>query len=151
MEKFDQACKTLMGKFKSIIPEGSHRCRIRATSRETRAPREGTLADTIGDEPRGMVVVDCQGFPMKYDQMAVMETVVARQTCRIEVDVPREGGGWRRTHSSLETQDQPELDENWRRGLATGARYTLQQTWDLAEVTSTPMVRKTDGQKERST
>ena len=68
-------------------------------------PRVEDTTSTIGDEPRGMVIVDFEGFPMKYDQMAVMESVVARQVCRIRVDVPREGGGWRRTNSSLGTQD----------------------------------------------
>ena len=75
-----------------------------------------------------MVVVDCQGFPMKYDQMGVMESVVARQVCRIQVDVPRGGGGWRRTNGVIDTQDDPDLNDEWRRDLANGARYMLQET-----------------------
>ena len=47
-----------MKRIKSIIPDGCPRARIRATSRVTRRLDDaGTLADTLGDEARGMVVV----------------------------------------------------------------------------------------------
>jgi len=128
--RFDAACKKLMSKFKSMIPEGSHRARIRAFNREVRNPKEGCLGDTLGDEPDGMVIVDFDGHPMKYDQMRVFEDVIAKQTSRIEIDVPREGGaGWRRTRSFLDTQDEADLDEEWRRDIGKGARYMLEETW----------------------
>ena len=61
LENFDTCCRRLMKRIKSIIPDGCPRARIRATSRVTRRLGDaGTLADTLGDEARGMVVVgDC--------------------------------------------------------------------------------------------
>ena len=44
---------------KSVLPQGSLRARIRATSRELPHARDGTLADTLGEERIGMVIVDC--------------------------------------------------------------------------------------------
>ena len=75
---FGIASKKLMSKFKSMIPEGSHRARIRAFNREVRTPKEGCLGDTLGDEPDGMVIVDFDGHKMKYDQMRVFEGVIAK-------------------------------------------------------------------------
>ena len=65
LENFDTCCRRLMKRIKSIIPDGCPRARIRATSRVTRRLDDaGTLADTLGDEARGMVVVgDCFGPP----------------------------------------------------------------------------------------
>ena len=58
LENFDSCCRRLMKRIKSIIPDGCPRARIRATSRVTRRLDDaGTLADTLGDEARGMVVV----------------------------------------------------------------------------------------------
>ena len=74
-----------------------------------------------------MVVVDAGGHPLKYDSLTVMESIVAAQSCRIEVDVPGpEGRGWKRTNSDISTQD---LDDSWRHDLATGARHLLEETW----------------------
>ena len=59
LENFDTCCRRLMKRIKTIIPEGCSRARIRATSRVTRKLEDGgTLAGTLGDEARGMVVVD---------------------------------------------------------------------------------------------
>ena len=67
---------------------------------------------------------------MKYDQMADIHNVIAKQVARITVDVPGPGGrGWRRTNSSLDTQDEPDLDKTWREDMATGSRYMLAETW----------------------
>ena len=130
LTRFASSCKKLMSKVKSLLPEGSHRARIRAYKRETRHPKEGVLGDTLGDEPDGMVVVDMEGTPMKYDQVGVYEDVIAKQTSRIEIDVPRENGkGWRRAGATLSIQDEPELDESWRHDLSNGARYLLEETW----------------------
>ena len=62
-ESFQEACGTLMSRFKSVIPEGCHRARIRATRRESHDVHEGTLSETLGDESTGMVVVDASGHP----------------------------------------------------------------------------------------
>ena len=39
----------------------------------------------------GLVVVDPDGHPLKYNQLEVYESIVARQSVRIEVDVPGNG------------------------------------------------------------
>ena len=126
-ETFTTACAKLKQKIESVVPEGNRRARIRASNRESRFPKAGELGDTLGDEVSGMVVVDVGGHPLKYDCLTVLESIVARQNCRVEIDVPHEEGrGWRRTNSSFETQD---LDEQCKQDLATGARYLLEETW----------------------
>jgi len=127
-ESFQGACGKLMEKFKSVIPEGCLRARIRATNRESREPIEGELGETLGDEAIGMVIVDSSGHPMKYDALNVFSDVVATQRARIEVDVPGPGGrGWRRTGSQVDTQD--DLDDAWRQELSDGTRHLQEETW----------------------
>ena len=72
-ESYDAACGTLMRRFKSVMPEGCPRARIRATRRRSLADDDGCLADTLGDEATGMVVVDAGGHPMKYDSLTVLQ------------------------------------------------------------------------------
>ncbi len=48
---------------KSVLPQGSLRARIRATSREVKHARDGTLGDTLGEERLGMVIVETQPAP----------------------------------------------------------------------------------------
>ena len=62
LEDYDKACKFLMDKVKRFLPEGSTRARIRATSRVSKWLQDGSLGDTLGDEARGMVVIDFQGL-----------------------------------------------------------------------------------------
>jgi hypothetical protein len=126
-EAFTAACAELKENIESVVPHGNRRARIRASNRESRCPKAGELGDTLGDEASGMVVVDVGGHPLKYDCLTVLESIVAKQNCRLQIDVPREEGrGWRRTNSSFETQ---ELDEQCKKALATGARYLLEETW----------------------
>ncbi len=80
-----------MTRFKSVLPEGCLRARIRATRRESHNPQVGCLGDTLGEEAHGMIVVDAGGHPLKYDSLSVMEDVVATQTSRLEIDVPGQG------------------------------------------------------------
>ena len=47
-EGFQAACKKLMAKFKSVIPEGCLRARIRAHKRESRTAKDSTLGTTLG-------------------------------------------------------------------------------------------------------
>ena len=50
-----------------------------------------------------MVVVDSDGHVMRYDQMNVMESIVAALASTLEIEVPGpRGKGWRRTDSSGE-------------------------------------------------
>ena len=53
----------------------------------------------------GMVVVDSEGHPLKYDALNVFESVVATQSSRLELEVPGpRGKSWRRTGSFVDTQ-----------------------------------------------
>ena len=87
------------------------------TRRESHQPTEGTLDETLGEEACGMVgmvVVGASGHPMKYDQLQILENAVGTQNVRMELDVPTEDGrGWRRAHSSTETQDDHLLNAQW--------------------------------------
>ena len=129
-ETFHSSCAQLMGRFKSVLPEGCLRARIRVTRRESNRPKEECLGDTLGDEAHGMVVVDAGGFPMKYDSLGAMEDVVASQYSRLEIDIPGEGGvGWSRTGSSVDVADDEILNEQWRRGITQGAQHIKEETF----------------------
>ena len=43
-------------------------------------PEDDTLQRTLGDEARGMVIVDFDGHPQKYDEMEIMSDIVAKET-----------------------------------------------------------------------
>ena len=115
-----------MDKIKQIIPEGCTRARIRATSRTARkADSEGTLAQTLGDETRGMVVVDFQGHPQTYDSLKIFSDV-AKEVNVLKVDVPRDTGrGWKRTAAEISHSD---MGEGWREGISEGAKYVIEET-----------------------
>ena len=129
-ESFQQACETMMSEFKGCIPEGSLQARIRATKRETTTPEragEDIIGSTLADEAIGMCIIDPSGHPMKYDDLTVLENVVASQHVRIELDVPGPGGkGWRRTNSSVLTSD---LGEHVCEDIAKGSAHILEHTY----------------------
>ena len=129
-ECFTAACGKLASKFKSVLPEGSTRARIRATKRihENLQSCETNLGSTLGEETVGMVVVDLTGVPLKYDKLTVFSDVVATQATRLEIDVPGEGGrGWRRSGSSVHVDD--DLNEAWRKDVRAGVQHLLTETW----------------------
>ena len=127
LENFDKACKTLMQRLRHIIPEGSTRARIRATTRESRKLEEGSIGETLGDEARGMVVLDYDGHVFKYDQLEILSDFVAKEVNVLKVDVPNDSGrGWKRTNSEMNTQD---VGENWCEDIAAGSKYVLEETW----------------------
>ena len=129
-ESFTTASQQMMGRFKSVLPQGCLRARIRATKRESQHAKEGTLADTLGDESHGLVVVDASGHPMTYNALTVMEEVVASQHSRLELDVPGEGGrGWSRTGSSVNLAEDAVLDEQWCRDIQAGAQHLRDETY----------------------
>ena len=67
---------------------------------------------------------------MKYDQLSVYESLIGKQSVRIDIDVPGHGGrGWKRSGSSFELETQQDLDEKWKEDLSTGAKYMLQETY----------------------
>ena len=129
-ENFHKACQKLMGKFKSVLPEGCLRARIRASKRETLNAKEGTLADTLGEESHGLIVVDRGGIPMQYSNLTLWEQIVASQHLRVEVEVPGEGRrGWSRTGSSIDPANDPALGPEWRRDIQAGAQHLREETY----------------------
>ena len=128
LEDYSKACKTLMDIVQPLLPEGSTRARIRATSRISKKNlQDGSLGDTLGDEARGLVVLDFEGHPQKYNQIEIFRDVVAKEVNVLKIDVPRhDGRGWKRTHSEIDTQD---LGEEWPQQMSKGARYVLEETW----------------------
>ena len=90
---------------------------------------DGALGDTLGDEAQGIVVVDFDGHPQKFDQMEILSQFVAKEVNVLKVDVPHAGGkGWKRTNSEIETQD-TDLGDSWCEEVSTGAKYVLEETW----------------------
>ena len=81
----------------------------------------------MGDEMQGMVVVDCDGHPSKYDQIEIMSNVVAKEINVFKIDVPS-GSGWKRSFSEISTQD-ADLGESWCQDISAGAKYVLEETW----------------------
>ena len=67
---------------------------------------------------------------MKYDSLTIMESIVAAQNVRFEVDVPPEGGapGWQRGHRSIDSANV----EGWAdlsNDLREGSRHLMEETW----------------------
>ena len=87
----------------------------------------GSLGDTLGDEPTGLVQIDFQGHPIRYDELGVYEEVIAesRAGCRLDLQVQTEGRtGWRNV-SSLEL---PAGRHPWREELQRGAQQLREDT-----------------------
>ncbi len=52
-ESFHNACGSLLDKFRTVIPSGCPRARIRVSRRDARHPTEGELGDTLHMESVG--------------------------------------------------------------------------------------------------
>ena len=128
-ENFNAAVGTLMSKIRSVLPEGSTACRIRASARETHQPRVGTIQDTLGEESCGMVFLDPTGVPLKYDQLQVLKEMVGVSARRIEIDAGGKAPNtWRTTGQSLNIAGDPSLNNAaWRRDISLGADHILEQ------------------------
>ena len=121
LEDFDRACKKLMAKIKTVLPEGSTRARIRATGRVSKTLQDGTVGETLGDEARGMVVIDYEGHPHKYDQLEIFRDIVAKEINILKIDAPRKNNkGWKRTYSEISTQE--DLGEDWQKEMSQSAK-----------------------------
>ena len=127
-EAFLNATQSLVDRFRNVIPEGTHQARIRCSKRETLDPSragQGTLGDTLGDEACGLVLIDPSGgHPLMFNQMEIMESVVASTNARIEVEVKKGRSDWRRTGRAIETQG--EFDDQWRTDIAGGVKHILE-------------------------
>ena len=129
-EQFLSDCLKLKSAIRSILPEADLGARIRMSRHGVRGQVDGTLADTIGEEPLGMVVVDQEGCPMKYDKQGVFRSAVATQCCRMEIDTPGPGGkGWQNTGKSLDPATHPDLGGEWIQSMADGLAYLEKETW----------------------
>ena len=59
-----------------------------------------------------------------------MSDVVAKEVNILKVDVPRDNGrGWKRTAVEINAQDDRDLGDGWREGMAAGSKYVIQETW----------------------
>ena len=88
------------------------------------------MGETLGDEARGMVVVDFDGHPQKYDGLKILSDAVAKEINILRVDVPRVDGGrgWTRTHLEISTGDSA-LGEGWLKDISSGAKYIIEESW----------------------
>ena len=121
-----------MQAFRTHLPEGCRGARIRTTTRESRNLSEGTLGDTLGDETHGLVTIDLQGHPIKYDMLAVYDSIVAQHVYgRFDLEVQPQRGCWRRI-SSINVHDEPLLDDKWRASLRQGAQHIQNGTYVTA-------------------
>ena len=129
-ESFHSAAGSLMSKIKAVLPEGSTKCRIRASSRESHQATTSTLLDSLGEEKTGMVFLDPSGIPLKYDQLRIYKEVVA--TCHSRIEVDAQGvlpNTWRKTGCVIDTANEPGLDESWQKDVSKGADHILQESW----------------------
>ena len=127
LQSFDEACRQMMCSFNVPLPEGSLKARIRCTSREMKKFKGASLGDTLGDEPAGLVQIDFQGHPIRYDELAVYEEVVAesRSNCKLDLQVQTEGGNQWQSVGALEL---PPGQHSWREKLKSGARRLREDT-----------------------
>ena len=120
-EEFSNACRALFSQFKHVLPKGSNRVRVRLTGKDKLQAKESDLGSTLGDESSGLVVVDYEGHPVRYNQLEVYEQIVARhKSLRFDVQAVGDGFTWRRTSSSLEIDE--DTLEGHRESISSGAR-----------------------------
>lgn len=130
LEDFSDACRTLMAKFKDVLPKGNNLVRVRVMAKDrVKNVKESSLGQTLGEETTGMVIVDYDGHPIRYNQLTVFEDIVAKhKSVRFDVEAVHDGRSWKRAHSSLEI-DEGTLDDSMREKLAGGARALKEDTF----------------------
>ena len=77
-EDFSDACRTLVAKFKHVLPTGNNRVRVRVTGKDKVNAKEASLGSTLGEESTGMVIIDYDGHPIRFNQLTVYEDIVAK-------------------------------------------------------------------------
>ena len=120
LRRFDESCRQMMAEFHNALPRGSLKARIRCTSKDKRG-KAACLADTLGEEISGMVQIDFQGHPLRYNELSVYEEVIAEaRQCTLNLQVQVEGAvGWRSVGSmDLEADE----GRGWRAGQQEGAQ-----------------------------
>ena len=118
-----------MDKIKTVLPEGSTKCRIRLTKRETHTPHVSTLHETLGEESQGMVFLDPTGIPIKYDQLEIFKEAIGTASCRISVDASHQNA-WQITGLVIDTKK--DLGDDWKRDISKGADHILQNSYVTA-------------------
>ena len=115
-ESFHAAAGKLMDKIRTVLPEGSTKCRIRFSKRETHKPDVSTLRETLGEESQGMVFLDPTGIPMKYDMLQIYKDAIGTASCHIFVDAPSKNS-WQNTGLVIDTTKVASLGDDWKRAL----------------------------------
>ena len=130
-ENFHAATGKLMDKIRTVLPEGSTKCRIRLSKRETHTPHISTLHETLGEESQGMVFLDPTGIPIKYDMLQIYKDAIGTAACRISVDALYKNS-WQKTGLIIDTAKDLTLDDNWKRDISKGADHILQTSYVTA-------------------
>ena len=120
-QDFSDACRALFAQFKHVLPKGNCRVKVRMTGKDQLKAKEKELGSTLGDETTGMVVVDYEGHPIRFNMLEVYESIVAKhKSVRFDVQAVGDGFTWRRASSSLEIDE--ETLEDHRETITSGAR-----------------------------
>ena len=157
VERFTTVAGELMDRIRTVLPEGSTKCRIRTRPRESRDPVTGSLRETLGEMESGMVFLDPTGVPMKYDQpgtllrcktwfmkahplgalrlrscvslrMKIYSEAIGAIACRTEVDVPGALPNSWQPSGALDTANLNLSDER-KHAISQGARHILWVSW----------------------
>ena len=95
---------------------------MRVTGKDKVKAKESCLGATLGEESTGMVVIDYDGHPIRFNQLSVYEDIVAtHRSVRFDVESVSDGFSWRRASSSVDI-DEDTLDDQTRERIAKGIR-----------------------------
>ena len=99
-ERFNKLWSKVTGELvsRSLLPEGDRRAEIRFAAKAGPGVPTATLADTLGEESTGLVVVatDHKGAPASMTQVKNLAKVVGTQGVRIDIRKPtKRKSGWR--------------------------------------------------------
>ena len=117
--------------WRSVLPEGAHKARIHFSRRETGQLSTHTLAQTLGEEAQGMVVIDAAaGVPLQYESLAAMADLVATQHPRLDIDVRAANSSvWRNLSTPLTLDGDAALDPEVCQDIQAGVEYLGNETW----------------------
>ena len=79
LEDFSDTCREVAAKWRDLLPKGTNRVRVRISGKDRVKPRkESDLGETLGEETTGLVLTDYDFHPLRYNQLAVLENVIAK-------------------------------------------------------------------------